>query len=67
MLEVIHYLQGLQVHPVAGVTVAALLAALIQQRLARARTPDFSTAYRDLDLRALGATKPRPPPTTFHD
>lgn len=47
-LEVVHYLKSLQIHPLAGVIVAALLAALIEQRLARQRTPDFSTAYRDI-------------------
>ena len=60
-LEVVHYLRSLQIHPLAGVIVAALLAALIEQRMARQRTPDFSTAYRD-----IGAP-PRPRPPTGPD
>lgn len=47
-LEILHRLHPLVVHPIAGVVTAALLAALIEQRMARRRTPDFSVAYRDI-------------------
>jgi|GEM_PF-1947290 len=46
LLEVLHYLRALQVHPLAGVIIAALLAALIEQRLTRRNTPDFSAVFR---------------------
>jgi hypothetical protein len=50
-----HALAG---HPIAVVVTFALIAALIEQRLARRRTPDFSAAWRDLH----GAqTKAKPP------
>ncbi|HZZ69622.1 MAG TPA: hypothetical protein VFE18_15735 [Phenylobacterium sp.] len=49
-----HALAG---HPIAVVVTFALIAALIEQRLARRRTPDFSVAWRDIH----GAPpKPRP-------
>jgi hypothetical protein len=48
ILEVIRHLHLTQINPLVGVVVAALLAALIEQRLARQRTPDFSSAYRDI-------------------
>lgn len=56
--EAVHYLRLLEIHPLAGVILAALLAALIEQRLARQRTPDFSTAYRDIN-----GAPPAPPPS----
>jgi hypothetical protein len=67
LTEVIHYVRGLQIDPLVLVCIAALLAALIQQRMARAHTPDFSNAYRDLDGKALKTSKPRASPTTYHD
>jgi len=57
LLEVVHYVRALQIHPLVGVIVAALLAALIEQRMARRRTPDFSAAYRDIH----GAPQEPPP------
>jgi hypothetical protein len=47
-LEFLHRLHGLATHPLALVVVFALLAALVEQRLARRRTPDFSVAWRDI-------------------
>ena len=48
LFEVVRHLHLARIDPLAGVIVAALLAALIEQRLARQRTPDFSAAYRDV-------------------
>jgi hypothetical protein len=45
--EVLHYLRTFEVHPLAGVIVAALLAALIEQRMVRRSTADFSAVFRD--------------------
>ncbi|THD63645.1 hypothetical protein [Phenylobacterium sp.] len=59
-LEVLHRLHALAAHPLALVVVAALLAALLEQRLARRRTPDFSLAYRDITARP---PPPKPPET----
>ncbi len=58
LLEVLHRLHAVSAHPLATVVIAALLAALIEQRLARRRTPDFSVAWRDIN----GA--PKNPPAT---
>ncbi len=49
LLEVVHRLHGLMAHPLATVIVAALLAALLEQRIARRRTPDFSGAWRGIN------------------
>ena len=57
LLEVAHHVRSLEIHPLAGVIVAALLAALIERRMARRRIPDFSTAYRD-----ISGPPPAPPP-----
>jgi hypothetical protein len=46
--DIQHRLHPLAGHPIAGVAIAALLAALIDQRRARRRTPDFSIAYNDV-------------------
>jgi hypothetical protein len=54
LLEVLHRLHALAAHPLALVVVLALLVALLEQRLTRRRTPDFSLAYRDI------AAKPPP-------
>jgi hypothetical protein len=48
-LEILRHLHGLAAHPLALVIVLALIAALVEQRLARRRTPDFSTAWRGID------------------
>ncbi|WP_394761864.1 hypothetical protein [Phenylobacterium sp.] len=58
VLEVVHYLRSLPIHPLGGVIFAALLAALVEQRMARRRTPDFSTAFRD-----ISGPPQAPPPT----
>ncbi len=64
--EVLHYLRTFEVHPLAGVIVAALLAALIEQRMVRRSTADFSAIFRDdgppleqppQDLRILKSSK----------
>ena len=47
-LEFLHRLHGPATHPLALVVIFALLAALVEQRLARRRTPDFSVAWRDI-------------------
>jgi hypothetical protein len=47
-LEFLQRLHGVTTHPLASVVVLALVAALIEQRLARRRTPDFSGAWRDI-------------------
>jgi hypothetical protein len=61
VLEVLHHVRSLPVHPLPLVVIGALLAALIEQRLTRRRTPDFSVAYRDI----TGAPKkPKPEPRT---
>jgi hypothetical protein len=46
--EVLRFVHILADHPLRLVVVLALIAALIEQRLARRRTPDFSFAYRDI-------------------
>ncbi|HZZ31813.1 MAG TPA: hypothetical protein VFE10_07430 [Phenylobacterium sp.] len=57
--EVLRFIHILADHPLRLVVTAALVAALIEQRLARRRTPDYSFAYRDIH----GASpKPKPPP-----
>jgi acetylornithine/succinyldiaminopimelate/putrescine aminotransferase len=59
ILEVLRHLHTFGINPLAGVIVAALLAALIEQRMARRRTPDFSTAYRDIKGAPPKASPPR--------
>jgi hypothetical protein len=51
IVETARYLHGLQIHPVGLVVALALFAAFIEQRMTRRRTPDFSTAYRDVNGR----------------
>jgi hypothetical protein len=46
LFEVLHYIQALRINPLAGVIVAALLAAFLEQRRVRRRAPDFNAAYR---------------------
>ncbi len=60
VLEVFHYVRAFQVNPLAGVIVAALLAALIEQRMARRNTPDFSAVFRPDDGPPL-----EPPPKSM--
>ena len=47
--EILRHLHGLGQHPLAAVVTIALLAALLEQRMARRRTPDFSGAWRGID------------------
>ncbi|MBS0334735.1 MAG: hypothetical protein JSS35_18345 [Proteobacteria bacterium] len=58
--EISRRLHPVMLHPIAGVVVAALLAALIEQRMARRRTPDFSVAFRDIKGPPPKAPGPRP-------
>jgi len=48
ILAILHRVPTLGINPFAGVIIAALLAALIEQRLARKRTPDFSSPYHEI-------------------
>ena len=60
LLELLHHLQPLTVHPLAVVVSCALLAALLEQRMARRRTADFSGAYRDIKGPPSKTSGPRP-------
>jgi hypothetical protein len=59
--EVLRLAHSLAGHPLGLVVALALIAALIEQRMARRRTPDFSVAYRDIQDGTL-KPKPGPPP-----
>ena len=48
VLEMLHHLRLLAAHPFAVVAALALLVALLEQRLVRRRTADFSVAYKDI-------------------
>jgi len=48
VIEVYRHIRGLGIDPLAVVVGAALVAALLEQRMTRKRTPDFSAAYRDI-------------------
>jgi len=48
LIEIYRHIHSLGVDPVALVVGFALVAALVEQRMARRRTPDFSGAYRDI-------------------
>jgi len=48
LFEILHHLRLSEINPLAGVIVAALLAALIEQRRVRRRTPDFATPYHEI-------------------
>ncbi|MBS0361232.1 MAG: hypothetical protein JSR98_07620 [Proteobacteria bacterium] len=48
LIEFLRPFRALEAHPLSLVVTAALLAALIEQRMAKRRTPDFSTAFRDV-------------------
>lgn len=60
-LEVLRIAHNLAGHPLAVVVVLALIAALVEQRMARRRTPDFSVAYRDIKDGGLKPKPERPP------
>jgi hypothetical protein len=66
--EVLTYVRSLNFNPLAVVIVAGLLAAFIEQRLARRGTPDYNAAYRNLPVypnlppRKRWFRKPRQPP-----
>jgi hypothetical protein len=60
-VEVLRFVHILADHPLRLVVALALIAALIEQRLARRRTPDYSFAYRDIHG-APPKPKPSPPP-----
>ena len=47
---ILHSFRALGIHPLAVVIVAGLLAAFLEQRLARRGAPDFNAAYRDLPV-----------------
>ncbi len=64
-LEFFSRLHGLAAHPLALVVCLALIAALVEQRVARRRTPDFSAAWKGINGPPPKA--PRPPPTFDHD
>ncbi|MGZ3378497.1 MAG: hypothetical protein ACXU8S_18020 [Phenylobacterium sp.] len=48
-LEFLSRLHGLATHPLALVVALALLAALVEQRVARRRAADVSGAWRGID------------------
>jgi hypothetical protein len=59
-LEILSHLHALAAHPLALVVAFALLAAFVEQRLARRRTPDFSSAWSGIS--APPPKSPTPPP-----
>ena len=59
LIEFLRPLRPLEAHPLALVITAGLLAALIEQRMAKRRTPDFSTAFRDITGPPPKASGPR--------
>lgn len=64
-LEVLRIVHSLADHPLGVVVALALIAALVEQRLARRRTPDFSVAYRDIHRAPPKSPKtPKTPPPT---
>jgi len=62
MLAFFQRFHTLAAHPLAVVIVLALIAALVEQRLARRRTPDFSVAWRDIKGPPPKAGPPRREP-----
>ena len=48
--EILHSFRSLGIHPLAVVIVAGLLAAVLEQRIARRNAPDYNAAYRDLPV-----------------
>jgi hypothetical protein len=66
--EILHSFRSLGLHPLAVVIIAALLAALLEQRVARRGAPDYNAAYRDLPVypnlppRGRRRRKPAPAP-----
>jgi hypothetical protein len=67
LLESLHRLQVWFPHPLALVTVAALLAALIEQRMVRRRTADNSGAWRGIDGPPPKLPPRIPPPRDLRD
>lgn len=55
-------LHPLMAHPLVMVVIVALIVALIEQRLARRGTPDFSIAFRDVKGPPPKTPGPRPQP-----
>lgn len=51
VLEVLEHFRALGINPLAAVVIAALVAAIGEQHWLRRRTPDFSTAFRDVHSR----------------
>jgi phosphate/sulfate permease len=45
--ELLQYIRSLPINPLAAVIVAALLAAVLEQRVARRNAPDHNAAYRE--------------------
>jgi hypothetical protein len=48
VFEIVRHVPRFGINPYVGVVVTALLAALIEQRMARRRTPDFSSPYHEI-------------------
>lgn len=62
VLEFLQRLRPLVAHPLALVVIVALVAALIEQRLLRKATPDFSVAFKDIKGPPPKTPGPRPQP-----
>jgi hypothetical protein len=67
--ELLQYVRSLPINPLAAVIVAALLAAVLEQRVARRNAPDHNAAYRERyaypnlpQRRRKGAKSDKPPP-----
>ena len=50
LFEVLHFIRSLGINPLAVVIAAALACAVLEQRIARRRAPDFNAAYRNLPV-----------------
>src|SRR5258705_9875588 len=63
LFEVLHYIQALRINPLAGVIVAALLAAFLDQRRVRGRPPPVQPPPRPRQVLAHPSAhrRPRPP------
>jgi hypothetical protein len=57
LLEVLRHVREFGIPPLGAVVFAALLAALLEQRLVRRRTPRFTSDHQDMAQ--------TPPPTDF--
>lgn len=64
--DALNYVRALNLNPLAVVIVAGLLAAFVEQRLARRKTPDYNAAYRSTpaypNLPVRGRRRRKPPP-----